>query len=64
MASRRLVEAAIASGRTIYGINTGFGKLANVRVAPDKLEQLQTNLIRSHAAGVGDAAPGHGRARG
>ncbi len=51
--SRRLVEAAIASGRTIYGINTGFGKLANVRVAPDKLDQLQTNLIRSHAAGVG-----------
>ena len=51
--SRRLVEAAIASGRTIYGINTGFGKLANVRVAPDKLDQLQANLIRSHAAGVG-----------
>jgi histidine ammonia-lyase len=55
--SRRLVEAAIASGRTIYGINTGFGKLANVRVAPDKLDQLQTNLIRSHAAGVGTPLP-------
>ncbi|HET9727455.1 MAG TPA: histidine ammonia-lyase [Gemmatimonadales bacterium] len=52
--SRRLVEAAVASGRTMYGINTGFGKLANVRVAPDKLNQLQANLIRSHAAGVGD----------
>jgi histidine ammonia-lyase len=52
-ASRRTVEAAIASGQTIYGINTGFGKLANVRVAPDQLDQLQTNLIRSHAAGVG-----------
>ncbi len=51
--SRRRVEAAIASGQTIYGINTGFGKLANVRVAPDKLDQLQANLIRSHAAGVG-----------
>jgi len=51
--SRRLVEAAVASGQTIYGINTGFGKLANVRVAPDKLNQLQVNLIRSHAAGVG-----------
>ncbi len=61
--SRRLVEAAIASGRTIYGINTGFGKLANVRVAPDKLDQLQANLIRSHAAGVGDAAARHGGAR-
>ena len=53
LSSRRLVEQAIASGQTIYGINTGFGKLANVRVAPGKLDQLQTNLIRSHAAGVG-----------
>ncbi|HEX6107162.1 MAG TPA: histidine ammonia-lyase [Gemmatimonadales bacterium] len=51
--SRGLVEQAIASGQTIYGINTGFGKLANVRIAPDRLEQLQVNLIRSHAAGVG-----------
>ena len=51
--SRRLVDRAVASGRTIYGINTGFGKLANVRIAPDQLEQLQTNLIRSHSAGVG-----------
>jgi histidine ammonia-lyase len=52
--SRGLVEAAIASGQTIYGINTGFGKLANVRIAPDQLDQLQVNLIRSHAAGVGE----------
>jgi histidine ammonia-lyase len=52
--SRGLVEAAIASGQTIYGINTGFGKLANVRIAPDQLDRLQINLIRSHAAGVGD----------
>jgi histidine ammonia-lyase len=55
--SRQLVEAAIASGQTIYGINTGFGKLANVRVPPDRLDQLQANLIRSHAAGVGDPLP-------
>ncbi len=54
LGSRRLVERAIASGKAIYGINTGFGKLANVRVAPDRLDQLQANLIRSHAAGVGD----------
>ena len=53
LASRRLVEQAVASGRTMYGINTGFGKLANVLIAPDKLDQLQANLIRSHAAGVG-----------
>jgi histidine ammonia-lyase len=56
-ASRRAVEAAIADGRTMYGINTGFGKLANVIIPPDKLDQLQANLIRSHAAGVGDPMP-------
>jgi histidine ammonia-lyase len=58
IASRRLVERAITSGQTIYGINTGFGKLANVRIAPDKLDSLQVNLIRSHAAGVGTPLPG------
>ena len=51
--SRGRVDRAIDSGRTIYGINTGFGKLANVRIPPDQLDQLQTNLIRSHAAGMG-----------
>jgi histidine ammonia-lyase len=51
--SRRVVERAIESGQTIYGINTGFGKLANVRIPPDQLDQLQTNLLRSHASGVG-----------
>ncbi|HEU5304791.1 MAG TPA: histidine ammonia-lyase [Gemmatimonadales bacterium] len=55
--SRRMVERAIESGQTIYGINTGFGKLANVRIPPDKLDQLQANLIRSHAAGVGTPLP-------
>lgn len=55
--SRALVEKAIESGSTIYGINTGFGKLANVRVAPTQLNQLQANLIRSHAAGVGTPLP-------
>jgi histidine ammonia-lyase len=57
LASRRRVETAIASGQTIYGINTGFGKLANVRVGADRLDQLQANLIRSHAAGVGALLP-------
>jgi histidine ammonia-lyase len=57
LGSRRLVEQAIASGQTIYGINTGFGKLANVRVAPERLDQLQVNLIRSHSAGVGAPFP-------
>jgi histidine ammonia-lyase len=55
--SRALVERAIARGETIYGINTGFGKLANVRIAADQLDQLQVNLIRSHAAGVGTLLP-------
>jgi histidine ammonia-lyase len=54
VASRRAVEAAIASGQTIYGVNTGFGKLAHVRIPPEQARQLQLNLIRSHASGVGD----------
>lgn len=53
-ASRRTVEEAVARGDTIYGVTTGFGKLAHVRIPPDQLRQLQLNLIRSHAAGVGE----------
>ncbi len=56
-ASRVQVELAVARGQTIYGVNTGFGKLANVRIAAAQLEQLQVNLIRSHAAGVGVPLP-------
>ncbi|HEX5004002.1 MAG TPA: histidine ammonia-lyase [Gemmatimonadales bacterium] len=56
-ASRKRVEAALASGQTIYGVNTGFGKLANVRIASTDLDRLQVNLIRSHAAGVGRPLP-------
>jgi histidine ammonia-lyase len=56
-ASRRAVEAAIEGGQTIYGVNTGFGKLAHVRIPPDQARQLQLNLIRSHASGVGDPLP-------
>src|SRR5918995_599000 len=55
--SRVRVEQAIQSNQTIYGINTGFGKLANVRIPPHQLDQLQTNLIRSHASGVGNPLP-------
>ena len=55
--SRALVDRAIQSSQTIYGINTGFGKLANIRIPPHQLDQLQTNLIRSHAAGVGTPLP-------
>ena len=56
-ASRSSVEQAIARGDTMYGVNTGFGKLANVRIPADKLRDLQANLIRSHASGVGDPLP-------
>ena len=51
--SRRAVDNAVAEGRVCYGINTGFGKLAQVTVAEDQLRKLQVNLVRSHAAGVG-----------
>ena len=52
--SRRGVEQIIDSGEVVYGINTGFGAMSSVRIAGDDLEQLQTNLIKSHACGVGD----------
>src|ERR671931_526307 len=55
--SRQAVEAAVARGQTIYGVNTGFGKLAHVRIPPEQARQLQLNLIRSHASGVGDPLP-------
>jgi histidine ammonia-lyase len=51
--SRSLIEAILAQGTTIYGVNTGFGKMSDVRIANDELEQLQLNLIRSHACAVG-----------
>jgi histidine ammonia-lyase len=47
----------LAGGEALYGVNTGFGKLASTRIAPDRLAQLQVNLIRSHAAGTGPMLP-------
>src|SRR5256714_1330917 len=55
--SRQAVEAAIARGDTMYGVNTGFGKLAHIRITPEPVRQLQLNLIRSHASGVGQPLP-------
>src|SRR5882762_10402827 len=52
-ASRAVVEKLVASGKTAYGINTGFGKLASVRISSEQVRQLQVNLVRSHACGVG-----------
>ncbi|UCF40254.1 MAG: histidine ammonia-lyase [Gemmatimonadota bacterium] len=55
--SRKAVERMLATGEAVYGINTGFGKLAGVRIPPDHLLQLQRNLILSHVAGVGEPLP-------
>jgi histidine ammonia-lyase len=55
--NRKVVDRIVAEGRTVYGINTGFGQFATVVIAPDQLQQLQLNLIRSHAAGVGEPLP-------
>lgn len=52
--SRAEVEQCIADGATTYGINTGFGKLAGVRIPDDQLVWLQQNLLLSHASGVGE----------
>jgi histidine ammonia-lyase len=56
-ASRRTVERSTRGGAQVYGVNTGFGHLATIRIADEDLEELQTNLVRSHAAGVGDPFP-------
>jgi histidine ammonia-lyase len=57
VASRAYIERIVAEGRTVYGVTTGFGKLANVRVEPADVRQLQRNLIASHAMGVGEPLP-------
>jgi Histidine ammonia-lyase len=51
--SRALINAILAEGRIVYGVNTGFGKLSSVTVSPTALTELQLNLVRSHACGVG-----------
>ena len=51
---RAIVDKAVKKGATMYGINTGFGKLAGVRIPDDQLGQLQKNLLLSHATGVGE----------
>ncbi len=51
------VAAIVARGEPVYGINTGFGKLASVRIERDDLETLQRNIVLSHAAGVGEPMP-------
>jgi histidine ammonia-lyase len=52
--ARGLIEQALASGRAIYGVNTGFGKLTQTRISDADLKLLQRNLVLSHATGVGE----------
>ena len=53
-ASAAQIGRILASGRTVYGVNTGFGLLAQTRIPDDRLEELQRNLVLSHSAGLGD----------
>src|SRR5260221_7870664 len=55
--SRAVVERLASGEEAVYGVNTGVGLLADVRVAPEDLSQLQRNLVRSHSAGVGEPLP-------
>jgi len=56
-AAAQSVDKIVAAGEAAYGINTGFGLLAQTRIPDDQLAQLQRNLVLSHAAGVGEALP-------
>jgi histidine ammonia-lyase len=55
LASRAVIERLIASDQAVYGVNTGFGKMASVRISREQIGELQVNLVRSHACGVGAA---------
>ena len=56
-ASRAVVDRVAGGPAAVYGVNTGFGSFADVRIEADALDALQVNLLRSHAAGVGDPLP-------
>jgi len=56
-ASRKVLDDAVSENKVIYGVNTGFGKLSQVKIPKDKISELQQNLILSHAVGVGDPIP-------
>lgn len=55
--ARRIIEEAVESGLTMYGVTTGFGGLANVRIPPEEAEALQRDIVRSHATAVGEPLP-------
>lgn len=52
--ANELIDDVVASGKQVYGVNTGFGQLASVRISDNELAHLQANLVRSHAVGVGE----------
>jgi histidine ammonia-lyase len=56
-AARKIVDRLVESRAVAYGVTTGFGKLSDVAIPPERLAELQVNLVRSHAAGVGDLLP-------
>jgi histidine ammonia-lyase len=56
-AARGVVEHAVARGEAVYGVTTGIGELASVRIEPADAERLQLNLLRSHAVGAGEPLP-------
>src|SRR5256885_3994365 len=56
-AAAKVVAEAAEGSEPVYGVNTGFGDLSQVRIARGDLARLQLNLLRSHAAGVGDPLP-------
>jgi histidine ammonia-lyase len=56
-AAQAVIEAAARGDAPVYGINTGFGKLATTRIAPDRIEELQRRLVLSHMCGIGSALP-------
>ncbi len=59
LASRAVIERLIASDQAVYGVNTGFGKMASVRISREQIGELQVNLVRSHACGVGTPLSEH-----
>jgi histidine ammonia-lyase len=54
LASRAVIERILTEERTVYGVNTGFGQLADVRISSERIKELQVNLLRSHSCGVGE----------
>lgn len=58
-AAREVVEQIVASGKTVYGINTGFGKFSETKISDHEIEELQRRIVLSHACGVGEPIPPH-----